>query len=122
METPTTSSPRGEIAPTVVLVGDIFIKILEYAEHLDFLLSVRDEKVATLLQIYRNFGWWVIGLAAIVWLLYEIRRRKTDASARGSIGGLVASVALVSLLLGCVITVRATGSLPNIIMTYGGIH
>jgi hypothetical protein len=112
--------PRGEVAPATVLFGDLFIRSLEWAEHVDFLLSVRDEKLATMLQFYRDFGWWVIGLGALLWLVYEYKRQKKDETTRGSIGSLVASVAFVSFLLGSVITVRATGTLPNIIMGYGG--
>jgi hypothetical protein len=115
-----TSGPRGELAPTIVLIGDLCLKGLEYAEHLDFLLSVRDEKLATILQVYRDFGWWVIGLGSIIWVIYEYRRHKKDESARGSVGSLVASAAFVSFLLGSLITVKATGTLPNIIVNYGG--
>lgn len=118
--TNTSPSPRGEIAPAIVLVGGICLKILEYAEHLDFLLSVRDEKLANLLQLYRDFGWWVVALVAAVWLYYEYNRHLKDESARGSIGSLVASVAFVSFLLGSFITVKATASLPAIIVGYGG--
>lgn len=113
-------SPRGEIAPAVVLIGDLVMKVLEYAKHLDFLLSVRDEKLATILQIYRDFGWWVVGGGAAFWLYYEYKRRQRDSSAHGSVGSLVASVAFVSFLFGCLITVRATGSPPNFFMAYGG--
>lgn len=116
------SSPRGEIAPAIVLVGDVLIRILEYAEHLDFLLSVRDEKLATLLQSYRDFGWWIIALASVAWLVYEIMQRRNNESARGSIGSLVACASFVSFLLGCTITVRATGSLPILFVDYGGAN
>jgi len=113
-------TPRGEVAPATVLFGDLLIRGLEWVEHVDFLLSVRDEKLATLLQVYRDFGWWIIGLGALFWLVYEYRRQKKDESSRGSIGSLVASVAFMSFLLGSVITVKATGTLPNIIVNYGG--
>lgn len=112
--------PRGEVAPATVLLGNLVIRGLEWAEHVDFLLSVRDEKLATMLQFYRDFGWWVIGLGALLWLGYEYKRQKSDKTARGSIGGLVASFSFVSFLLGGVIAVRATGTLPNIIVNYGG--
>src|SRR5882672_5672561 len=115
-----TRGPHGTVAPITVLLGDVVIRSLEWAEHVDFLLSVRDEKLATVLQIYRDFGWWIIGLGALLWFAYEYRRQKKDATARGSIGSLVASVAFVSFLLGSIITVRATGALPNIIVNYGG--
>jgi hypothetical protein len=116
----TLSGPRGEVAPLTVLIGDLLIRGLEYLEHVDFLLSVRDEKLATLLQVFRDYGWWVVAIGAAIWLLYEFRRRKADENARGSFGSLVASVAFVSFLLGSLITVRATGSLPNVIENYGG--
>jgi hypothetical protein len=116
----TRTPPRGEIAPAVVLIGDVALKVLEWAEHMDFLLSVREEKLATILELYRDFGWWIVAFAAAIWFLYEYRRRKKDPSATGSIGGLVASVAFVSFLLGSFITVKATGTLPNIFLNYGG--
>src|SRR6266851_4686926 len=92
----TNVSPRGEFAPVIVLLGNLVLRGLEWAEHVDFLLSVRDEKLATVLQIYRDFGWWIVVIAAGGWLFYEYRRRKKDESAKGSIGSLVASVAFVS--------------------------
>lgn len=113
-------SPRGEVAPLTVLIGAVLIRLLEWAEHIDFLLSVRDEKLATLLQVFRDFGWWIVGLGAAIWFLYEYRRHQKDETARGSIGSLVASAAFIAFLLGSFITVRATGSLPNVIGNYGG--
>jgi hypothetical protein len=113
-------APSAQAAPATILIGTLLIRGLEWAEHVDFLLSVRDEKFATLLQIYRDYGWWVIAVAALFWFVYEFRRNKQDRTTRGSIGSLVASVAFVSFLLGSLIAVKATGSLPNIIQNYGG--
>lgn len=120
MTTESVAAPRVEIAPAVVLIGDLLIKGLEWTEHLDFLLSVRDEKLATILEIYRDFGWWIVAIAAFGWFLYEYKRHEKDQTVRGSIGSLVASVAFVAFLLGSIVTVRATGSVPNIILNYGG--
>jgi len=50
-------APRGEVAPLTMLLGDLFIRILEWGEHIDFVLSVKDEKVATMLQFFRDSGW-----------------------------------------------------------------
>jgi hypothetical protein len=113
-------APRAELAPATLLVGDLAIKILTAAEHIDFLLSVRDERFATMLQFFRNSGWLLIGVAAALWLAYEYKRHRANPNAVGSVGAVVFSTALVAFLVGVVITVWATGSLPNIVQNYAG--
>lgn len=112
--------PRAELAPATLLVGDLAVKVLTYAEHLDFLLSVRDERFATMLQFFRDSGWIVIGVASAIWLAYEYKRHKANPNAAGSVGAVVFSTALVAFLVGVIVTVWATGSLPNIVQSYAG--
>jgi hypothetical protein len=114
------AAPRGEIAPITLLVGNLAVRALSYAEHLDFLLSVRDEKFATMLQFFRNWGWLVIAAGSAIWLIYEFRRHRANMNARGSIGAVIFSTAFVAFLAGVMITVSATGSLPMIIQSYSG--
>jgi hypothetical protein len=104
----------GTIAPLVLLVGDLLSKLLSYAEHLDFLLSIRDAKFATMFQVFTEYAWWIIALCAGAWTLYEWKRKKDDSSA----GALVFSSAFVAFLLGVIITVKATGSLPEVVQMY----
>lgn len=106
--------PRGTIAPLTLLIGDIASKILSYAEHLDFLLSIRDAKFASMFQIFTEYAWWIIALCAGAWALYEWRQRKETTST----GALVFSSSFVAFLFGVIITVKATGSLPEIMQMY----
>ena len=62
----------------------------------------------------------MIAIASAIWLAYEYRRHRTDENSSGSVGSLVFSSAFVSFLLGILIAVRATGSLPVVIQSYGG--
>jgi len=111
--------PRGTFAPLTLLIGDLLSKILSYAEHLDFLLSIRDAKFATMFQIFIEYAWWIIALCAGIWAIYEWRKHKDDSTAAPpSTGALVFSSAFVAFLLGVIVTVRATGSLPEIIQSY----
>lgn len=112
--------PRGEFAPLTLLLGDIVVRLLTYAEHLDFLLSVRDTRLATMLQFYRDIGWWLVLVGAALWLAYEYRRQKDQANPAGSIGALVFSSSLVAFLIGVVMAVAATGTLPVVIQAYTG--
>ena len=116
----TSLTTRGEVAPLTLLVGDIAVRLLSYAEHLDFLLSVRDQKLATMLQFFRDSGWLIIAVASGIWLAYEYRRRRADESARGSVGALIFSASLVAFLVGVMLAVSAMGSLPMIIQSYAG--
>ncbi len=50
---------RGELAPLTLLLGDLVLRFLTYAEHLDFIFSVREEKFATMLQFFKESGWWI---------------------------------------------------------------
>jgi len=111
--------PRETIAPLTLLIGDVLSKILSYAEHLDFLLSIRDAKFATMFQIFIDYAWWIIALSAGIWAIYEWGKHKDDPTGTASPGALVFSSAFVAFLFGVIITVRATGSLPEIVQSYG---
>jgi hypothetical protein len=114
----TPSAPRSMFAPATLLVGDLLIRFLTYAEHIDFLLSVRDEKFATMLEFFRDSGWWIVAIGSALWLLYEWNHRKSHPA--GSIGALIFSAALVAFSAGVLITVSATGTLPMILQNYAG--
>jgi len=117
---PTRIIDRGELAPAVLLVGDLLIRVLTWAEHIDFLLSVRDEKFANMLELFRDSGWWAIAIISFFWLLYEWNRRRRNEQATASAGSLVFSAVLVSFFIGITITVSATATLPIIIQNYAG--
>jgi hypothetical protein len=114
------STRRGELAPLTLLIGDLVLRILTYAEHLDFLLSVRDEKFATMLQFFKDSGWWIIAIASALWFLYEWKWRSASPESTNSVGALLFSAACVAFSLGVVVTVSATGTLPEILQSYGG--
>lgn len=110
--------PPGTVAPLTLLIGDVLSKILSYAEHLDFLLSIRDAKFATMFAVFTDYAWWIIALCAGVWAIYEWKMHKEDSTANAFSGALVFSSAFVAFLLGVIITVKATGSLPEVVQMY----
>lgn len=112
-------TPRSDIAPTTLLIGDLASKVLSYAEHLDFLLSVRDARFATMFQFYLSYLWWIIAIAAAIWLLYEYKKRKENPNHPGSVGALIFSSATIAFILGVMVAVNATGSLPLVLQSYG---
>ncbi|MGB9069955.1 MAG: hypothetical protein WCC21_15410 [Candidatus Acidiferrales bacterium] len=118
MDTP--SIRRGELAPLILFVGDLVLRLMTYAEHLDFILSVRDEKLATMLQLFKDSGWWIVALASAGWFLYEWKWRKENSNSANSVGALVFSAALVAFLFGALVAVSATGTLPTILQVYAG--
>ena len=108
-------------APAILTIGTVLWRWLSAASNVDFLLSINEEKFAVLFQFMHSTGWWLLALAGVVWLLFEWPRRKSGGLTPAlNSAALVAACSFVAFLFGALVTIRATGSVPNIITAWGG--
>jgi len=61
------NSPKA--APAVLSIGAFLWRALAWWENVDFILSVREERVAVTLQLLLDWGWLVLIVVGIVWFL-----------------------------------------------------
>jgi hypothetical protein len=114
---PTINFDSPKAAPVVLSIGALLWRILAWWENIDFILSVREERVAVALQLILDWGWLFLIIAGVVWFL-GANRAPVDTSKVH--WGMVTAVGILSFMTGSLISVYATGSLPNILMSWGG--
>jgi hypothetical protein len=101
-------------ASGVLVGGSILAKWLSYAEHVEFLVSLREENFRMIFEVWSGIGWWFIGAAGIVWFLNRFSKRGSPHSTSPS-WGLVASCALIAFIFGSLIAVQSFGGIPQVI-------
>jgi hypothetical protein len=112
-------STPDEKASAILAGGSILWKYFSYWEHIDFLLSIREEKFSVMFDFMQNAGWAVLLVIGIVWYLISLITSDADATV-ASAWRLIASCSLVAFLFGVVVTIRASGSVPSVIGGWGG--
>jgi hypothetical protein len=109
------NSPKA--APTILTLGAVALRILAYWEDVDFILSVREEKIAMTLQLLFEWGWLALAIVGIVWAL-GAHKSPTDTTKVH--WGMVTCVGILAFMLGTLITVHAMGSSPVVLLGWGG--
>jgi len=117
-----TSGPRLDFnnpkaAGLLLLLGAPLLRILAWWEDIDFILSIREEKVAMTLQLFLDWGWLIFMVGAIVWILSVHRSPVDPAKVHW---GMVTSVGILAFMAGTLITVHAVGSTPLVLTQWGG--
>lgn len=102
-------------APGLLALGVVAEKILSYAEHFDFLVSIRGEKFKMIYEFWDSAGWVLALLIAIAWGAYRYIYRESLAKSRSSAGMMVV-VAFLSFIVGVFYTVNSSSVFPNIII------
>ncbi len=106
-------------ASLVLGVGSLLWKGLSYWEHTDFLLSIREERFNVMFDFFEHAGWLLLVLVSIGWFIWSAFIRDKYEPKRTISLPLVISWAIVSFMFGVLITVRATGGVPNVVTSYG---
>lgn len=103
--------------PTILAVGAALWKLLAALEGIDFVLSIREEKIAMTLQLLLDWGWLALIVVGIIWALGAHRAPADTTKVHW---GMVTSVGILAFMTGALVTVRAVGAVPNILVGWGG--
>lgn len=107
-------SPKA--APTVLAVGSALWKGVAELANVDFILSVREERLAMMFQFVLDYGWLILIFASLVWLLQAHRSPDKERVH----WGMVTAGCILSFMTGILVSVYATGSLPNLMQSWSG--
>jgi hypothetical protein len=104
-------------ASATLTVGSILWKILAYSEHLDFLLSLREEKFSMIFTFFEDAGWWMLAGIGVLWF-FATRIKGEKATPLN--WAFVVSCAVIAFLFGSLVTVKSSGEIPNVVVGWGG--
>ena len=104
-------------AGILLLLGAPLLRALAWWENIDFILSIREEKIAMTLQLFLDWGWLILMVTAIVWVL-GVRKSQVDQTKVH--WGMVTSIGILAFMAGALITVRAAGTTPMVFAQWGG--
>ncbi len=109
------NSPKAP--PLILAVGSLLWRALAWWQGVDFILSIREEKVAMTLQLLLDWGWLVLAIIGVIWFLgaYKIPSDTTRVH-----WGTVTCVGILAFMTGTLVTVRAIGASPLVLLSYGG--
>ncbi len=103
-------------APTILAIGAAVWKLIAVIANVDFVLSVREERLAMMFQFLLDYGWIILIVVGIVWALQAHRNPDRERVH----WGMAVSIGVLSFMSGVLIAVYATGSLPNIMQQWTG--
>jgi hypothetical protein len=103
--------------PTILTLGVLLWRAIAWWADIDFILSIREEKIAMTLQLLLDYGWLVLAIAGVIWALgaHKAPEDKTNVH-----WGMVTSVGILAFMAGALITVHAIGSTPMVLTGWGG--
>ncbi len=104
-------------AGILLLLGAPLLRLLALLEGIDFILSIREEKIAMALQLFLDWDWLILMVAAIVWIL-SVPKSPVDSTKVH--WGMVATVGILAFMAGTLITVHAVGLTPMVLLGWGG--
>lgn len=124
METQTSTVPNLDFnspkaAPVILAAGASVWRFISYLSNIDFILSVREERIAVVLELLLDYGWMLLIIAAVVWFLGA---NKAPQDVTKVHWGMVTAVGILAFMFGVLIAVAggAGGALPQMITQWGG--
>lgn len=119
-QTPSGPDLRQPIIPPIVLaLGSIVWKLLDWAGRIDFILSVQSQSFAVIFQAFAAYGWLLIVAVCALWWYQARKQAEEEHGVYRITWGLVVSFGILSFLYGVLLTVYSTGTVPNVIASYG---
>jgi hypothetical protein len=119
-QTPSGPDLRQPIIPPIFLaLGSIIWKLLDWAGRIDFILSVQNQSFAVIFQSFASYGWLVIVAVCVLWWYQARKQAEKEQGEYRITWGLVVSFGILSFLYGVLLTVYSTGTVPNVIASYG---
>jgi len=113
-KTPILESPK---APAAILgLGDALWKFVAWLGNFDFIMSMREERLAMIFESLLKWGWLII-------LGYAVLRyftRPATAERRIIHWEMVTYVGLLAFMSGVLLATRAAGGVPPVVVGWGG--
>jgi hypothetical protein len=103
--------------PVLLAVGAFLWKLIATLANVDFVLSMREEKITTLFQFLLQYGWAIIGIVGIVWALQAHKYPEKGVTVHW---GMVTSVGIIAFMFGALSAAYSSGSMPNVIVGWTG--
>jgi hypothetical protein len=107
------------LGPMVLTLGSGVWKAVSVLANVDFLLSIREERVVAMFEFFESIGWWIIALIGIVWYIVRWNPKSGAPKKASPNWPLLFSSALMAFLFGVLLTARFSGSTPNVVTGYG---
>ena len=109
-----------EAAPVIWGAGSVLWKLIAIWANIDFILSIREGKFATLFQAFLNYGWIVVAVVSAVWFFVN-KRTQLEGEHRPMItAGTVLAGAGMAFLFGVLLTVYSSGTVEQPFVAWGG--
>ena len=103
----TASAADSEIfAPAVLGLGSVAWKGLAAWEHVDFVLSIKEERIAMAFDLFETTGWWLLLAASLAWIL--IRRPDRIPTHLVPSWALLTCCSIITFLFGVLLAVMAS--------------
>jgi hypothetical protein len=106
------------LASAILGFGSILWKVVSAVSNVDFLLSIKEERFAVLFNFFENTGWWLLAIVGAIWAIGRYFS-KAQTRKRAPDWGMLISSAIITFLFGALIAVRSSGTVPNVITSYG---
>jgi hypothetical protein len=106
-----------KVSPAILTIGVVLWRVIAWWANIDFILSIREEKIAMSLQLLLDWGWLALMIVGGIWILGA---HKTPADITKVHWGMVAAVGILSFMYGTLVTVHAIGVAPNVLTAWGG--
>jgi hypothetical protein len=103
------------VASSLLAFGSPLWKVISNISNVDFLLSINEQKFALLFEFLESTGWFLIMLVGLGWFGLKYIRSDWRVQEGSPTWGLATAIGLMAFLFGVLVTVRATGSVPNIV-------
>jgi hypothetical protein len=107
------------IASFILGAGSAASRGVSALEHIDFLVSIRQENYKVMFDFWQTTGWWMTVLVAAIWGIIRFRKTGAERNAAPTIG-LVLSCSFVAFVMGSIITIISSSQIPRVIVSWGG--
>src|SRR5437879_2279356 len=104
-----------KIPPVIIMLGSGAWKVVEIVSNIDFIISIRNETFRTWFNAFDDFGWWVLIVGGVIWMVNPVKSKRR----RVLTPALLVSAVVIAFLWGVLLTVRATGQIPNMFVKWG---
>ncbi|MGA3309263.1 MAG: hypothetical protein ABSD08_11685 [Xanthobacteraceae bacterium] len=103
----------------ILTVGSPISRLLTWAEHVEFLISLKDEKFKTMVEWWTSWGWIAGLVVGALWLYYRYSQRSQTAHPAPT-WGFVAVCTFMAFVYGSIIASLPANDIPNPIIKIGG--